>query len=145
MKMNRNSLLARLYRDFYDIDEYWQYMPQNLCLFIPKLIFAMLLYLPVFVVGIPALIFKTKGVWKRFLYCIFSYIGLFFLYFMLIPVASLFMEIEQDLFNTGIAIDIMFAFIMAVYLIVSFVIKYIVRPLEKKKFKGCKIDWYDKD
>ena len=56
MKLNRNSIIARLYRWFYMTGE----MPQSLCPYFWKLVFMWILLIPVVIISIPSAIVKPK-------------------------------------------------------------------------------------
>ena len=56
MKMNYNSLTAKFYRWFYEVD----YMPSNICPYFWKLVIAYLLCIPKFVITYPTYIFTKE-------------------------------------------------------------------------------------
>ncbi len=109
MKLNSNSIQARLYRWFYDVEE----MPQSLCPFFWKLVMMWLLLIPFGVFTIPMLIIDSNEK-SHFGVKVFGgflvYVAILLLFTMTLVVLSVFgltlteNSVLYRMRNTGIAI-----------------------------------------
>lgn len=153
MRLNSNSISARLYRYFYGTKE----MPVSLCNYFWALVIAYLLIIPLEIFGLVGtlILYKSKTFRKgiinktpilKFGLSFLTLICCLAIYVMLIPFIHL-LKIynfkEADIFS-GIVIDIVF---LTVFIVIKFAgliqKKFLVIEYAKSKIKNVcpKIDW----
>jgi hypothetical protein len=166
MKVRKNSLHAKLYKFTYDSK-----LPNNLCPYFWKLVFAFVVFIPNFIIQLPVLITKVFGyekldnVYNRCTgFCI--YLSLLIVYRILITNYHAFKEMihcysyDSSLATFGIIIDIIILFILFIVGLVK-IYKYfknkkrylennnenIITEFIKAKYnKYCpKLDWNENE
>jgi hypothetical protein len=136
MKLNSNSLSARLYKSFYSTKT----LPNNSCPYFRKLVLAWLLAIPCIFLTLPPRIMSMVdkdmddknnigigiAIWSVLfiIYCMFSVISLFFI----VPVQGTFL-----FFSIGIGIFCIF--VITMYLIIRGLQELIIKIKDKKEMK----------
>jgi hypothetical protein len=133
MKLNQNSIQAKIYRWFYGVKT----MPQSLCPYFWKLMFMWVTILPFTLLSLPSFIWKSdEHVGIKMIGSLFMYVGLLFLFMMGLGVASIFGLTLEDgslLYKwrtTGI-----FLWVITIVICIYFAIKYVVEYIEDHRRK----------
>ena len=145
MKVNYNSILAKLFRHFYGLDE-TEEMPSNLYVYTISIILALLLIIPLEIINLPLniILYLFKRKWynvltigMKFSITLFSIFIGYFTWFFLTPLITLFHPLPNTLVKEAIITDIVIGSLALI--IIVFKNKTIANIL--KRIVSSDIDW----
>jgi hypothetical protein len=136
MKLNKNSISAKLFRWFYGTSE----LPTNLCPYFWKLVMAYVFVIPVFITTLPYVIIDKYSwslslgnrIWKGFVY----WIMLFLLIAALSPIMLFWYTPVKDSFLEFLIIYGFFELAAGLTLGIIWFIHYIQDKIKERKWKG---------